>query len=69
MKAITDFLPLLAQQKYKRQACFQAVKIGHCKKKNLKAIEENEDDIIAVLDIMETIARNVITDDTLKPNE
>lgn len=38
-------------------------------KEKVKAIEENEDDITAVLDIMEIIARNVIADDTLKPNE
>ncbi|KAG2199648.1 hypothetical protein INT47_005173 [Mucor saturninus] len=38
-------------------------------KEKVKAIEENEDDITAVLDIMEIIARNVIADDTLKPND
>ncbi|CEP11566.1 hypothetical protein [Parasitella parasitica] len=38
-------------------------------KEKVKAIEENEDDITAVLDIMEIVARNVIVDDTLKPNE
>ncbi|KAL7333069.1 hypothetical protein PS15p_202021 [Mucor circinelloides] len=38
-------------------------------KENVKAIEENEGDITAVLEIMEIIARNVIADDTLKPNE
>ncbi len=38
-------------------------------KEKVKAIEENEDDITAVLDIMEIIARNVIADDTLKPNK
>lgn len=38
-------------------------------KEKVKAIEEDDDDITAVLDIMEIIARNVIADDTLKPNE
>lgn len=38
-------------------------------KEKVKAIEENEDDITAVLDIMEIIARNVIADDTSKPSE
>ncbi|KAG2215323.1 hypothetical protein INT46_005940 [Mucor plumbeus] len=38
-------------------------------KEKVKAIEENEDDITAVLDIMEITARNIIADDTLKPNE
>ena len=38
-------------------------------KEKVKEIEESEDDITAVLDITEIIARNVIAGDTLKPNE
>lgn len=38
-------------------------------KEKVKVIEENEDGITAVLDIMESIVRNDIADDTLKPNE
>lgn len=38
-------------------------------KEKVKALEEDENDVTAILDIMEIIARNVVADDSLKPND